>query len=65
MKTILLHDFSQEEAVKIMRLVKSAWTDPKELVFAMSTPNSVEMKLGDVLEDLAAEHLHFRSPGSS
>jgi hypothetical protein len=59
-KIILLHGFSREEAMTVMRSVKSGWPDPKELIFATSTPNSVEMKLGDVLADLAEEHQYFR-----
>ncbi len=59
-KTVILHGFSPEQALALMRTVKAAWPDPGEIAFAMSTPNSVEMKLKDVLEELAEEHRHFR-----
>ena len=59
-KTIILHGFSQEEALKVMGAVKAGWENPKEIAFAMSTPHSVEMKLGDVLADIAEEHRYFR-----
>ena len=54
-KTVILHGFSPEQALALMRTVKAAWPDPGEIAFAMSTPNSVEMKLKDVLEELAED----------
>ena len=59
-KTVILHGFSSQEALAVMRAVKAASADPGAIAFAMSTPNSVEMKLGDVLADLAEEHRYFR-----
>lgn len=59
-KVIIMHGFKQDEALQIMRLVKSAYKNPDELIFAASTPNSLEMKVGDLIEHLAEEHYEAR-----
>jgi hypothetical protein len=60
MKTLILHDFSQEEVFKIMDLVKKNWPAPGELAFAMTTPVSLKRKLKAVLNELEEEHKYFR-----
>ncbi|MDR1316356.1 MAG: DUF3783 domain-containing protein [Spirochaetales bacterium] len=61
MKTLILHDFSQDEVFRIMDLVKKNWPDPKELAFAMTTPVSVKRKLKAVLNELEEEHRYFQA----
>jgi hypothetical protein len=61
MKTLILHDFSQDEVFTIMDLVKKNWPDPAELVFATTTPLSVKRKLKAVLGELEEEHRYFRT----
>jgi hypothetical protein len=62
-KTIILHGFSQEDALALMRTVKAASSDPTGLIFAMSTPVSLDRPLRETLAELAAEHVHLkRSP---
>ncbi|MDR1624978.1 MAG: DUF3783 domain-containing protein [Spirochaetia bacterium] len=61
MKTLILHDFSQDEVFKIMDLVKKNWPDPAELAFAMSTPLSLKRKLKAVLNELEEEHRYFQT----
>jgi hypothetical protein len=59
-KTVILHGFSQEEALAVMRTVKAASGDPTGLIFAMSTPVSLERPLRETLAELAEEHKFFR-----
>lgn len=58
-KSIILHGFTQEEALGLMRIIKGTAKEPRDLIFAMSTPNSLEMKLRDIIEDLEADHAYF------
>jgi len=55
-KTILMHGFTHEEALTVLRVVKQAFKDPKELIFALSTPQSLQKKLDDLLQELEEEH---------
>jgi len=61
-KTVILHGFSQEEALAVMRLVKGASSDPAGLIFAMTTEQSLERPLKQTLADLAEEHGYFKRP---
>lgn len=61
-KTVILHGFSQEEALAVMRLVKSAASDPAGLIFAMTTEQSLERPLKQTLADLAEEHGRLKRP---
>ncbi len=55
-KTILMHGFTHEEALAVMRVVKQTFKDPKGLIFALSTPQSLQKKLDDLLQELEEEH---------
>jgi hypothetical protein len=60
MKTLILHDFSRDEVFKIVDLLKKNWPDPKELIFATTTPVSVKRKMKAVLNELEEEHKYFK-----
>ena len=64
MKTILLHDFTNEEVVAVMDLLKKNLPDYSEIAFAMSTPNSIKMKLNALLSHIEDEHIHFKNKSS-
>ena len=55
-KTIVLHGFTNEEAVAIMRAVKAALPSAKDAAFAMSTPTNLGWKLADLIEHVGEEH---------
>ncbi|GAB4222906.1 MAG: hypothetical protein Kow009_14750 [Spirochaetales bacterium] len=55
-KTILMHGFTREEALTVMRLVKEALNQPKQLIFALTTQQSLQKKLEDLILELEAEH---------
>lgn len=55
-KTILMHGFTHEEALAVMRVVKQTLNQPKQLIFALSTPQSLQKKLQDLLQELEEEH---------
>ncbi|MFQ3620785.1 MAG: DUF3783 domain-containing protein [Spirochaetales bacterium] len=59
-KTLIMHGFTKEEALLVMRTVKQAFQDPSRLIFALTTPYSVEKKLAEVLEDLEEEHRRMK-----
>jgi hypothetical protein len=56
-KVIVVHGFSQEETVALMRACKAALpTLAPDMAFAMSTPTSLEWKLRDLVEHVGEEH---------
>jgi hypothetical protein len=55
-KTILMHGFTHEEALAVMRAVKQTLKEPRRLIFALSTQQSLQKKLEDLLLELEAEH---------
>ncbi|MCX7788766.1 MAG: DUF3783 domain-containing protein [Spirochaetes bacterium] len=55
-KTILMHGFTHEEALAVMRVVKQTLKEPNKLIFALSTPQSLQKKLDDLLQELEEEH---------
>jgi hypothetical protein len=55
-KTIVLHGFTNDEAVAIMRAVKAALPSAKDTAFAMSTPTNLGWKLADLIEHVGEEH---------
>jgi hypothetical protein len=60
-KVIILHGFSNEEAVKILRSVKAASENPSELIFASTTPTSLEWKVSELIAELTEEHVYFKN----
>jgi len=55
-KVIIMHGYSAEEINKIMKTVKSLFTNTRNFVFAKSTKKSLETKLGDLIEDMCTDH---------
>jgi len=55
-KAVVLHGFSNEEALALMRAAKALKLSGPSPAFAMTTPITVEWKVGDLLEHLAEEH---------
>ena len=59
-KAIILHGFSNEEALAVMRAVKSLGLGAGSTAFATTTPTSIEWKVGYLIEHLSEEHAMAR-----
>ncbi len=56
---IILHNFNNQELAGIVNLVKREHRG-KDIVFAKSTPTSLEMKLGDLIVDICEDHNYLK-----
>ncbi len=59
-KLILLHGFSNPEAVAMMRAIKAASSDPGEIAFAVSTPTNLDWKIKDLVDQVRFEHEYLK-----
>lgn len=63
-QVVLLHGFSSDQALAVMRAAKAAaaeaGADPAEIAFAMTTPTNIEWKVSQLLTDVAEEHDYMR-----
>lgn len=61
MKTIILHDFDQEELIKFVRLYKQLENDSlmPQAIIAATTISSLNKVLKDLLIELEKEHIEF------
>jgi hypothetical protein len=59
-RAVILHGFSKDEAVSIMRAVKSLGPGAPSPAFATTTPANLGWKLEDLLAQLAKEHAAAR-----
>ena len=59
-RVVLIHGFSREETIAIMRAAKSAVEDPQGVAFTTSTPNNIEWKLRDLITEVREEHEYMR-----
>jgi hypothetical protein len=68
---VLLHGFSNDQAVALMRAAKKAAADagidPALIAFATTTPTNIEWKVAELLTEVAEEHEYMRKnpPASS
>ncbi len=51
-----MHGYTYEEINKVMKAVKSLFVERRNLVFATSTERSLQMKLGELIEDMCEDH---------
>ena len=56
---IVLHAFDNREISLIMRAVKGA-LGGRDIIFAKSTPTSLKMRLGDVVDDVSEDHEYIK-----
>jgi hypothetical protein len=59
-KVIILNGFSYEEIDKIMRSVKPQFENPRDLIFAKTTPTSLKMTVEDLIEDISEDHEYLK-----
>jgi len=55
-KVVVMHGFTQDEAVAAMRAVKSSLGVKDEIAFAMSTEANLGWKLAELVEHVLEEH---------
>ncbi len=55
-KAVILHGFSNEEALALMRAVRQSGGAGAGAAFATTTPTSIGWKVEDLLEHLEEEH---------
>ena len=63
-QVVLLHGFSSDQALAVMRAAKAAiaetGADPTAIAFAMSTPTNVDWKVSQLLSEVAEEHEYLK-----
>jgi hypothetical protein len=61
---VLLHGFSSDQALAVMRAAKAAaaeaGVDPTAIAFAMSTATNVDWKVSQLLEEVSQEHQYMK-----
>lgn len=55
-KAVVMHGYSSEEALAVMRAVKALGIDAEHTAFATTTPTSIGWKLEDLIVHLSEEH---------
>ncbi|MBI9103021.1 MAG: DUF3783 domain-containing protein [Spirochaetales bacterium] len=66
-RVVLIHGFSREETMKILKAVKSKVSDPAGVAFSMTTSTNIEWKIKDLVNEVREEHEYLRAnpPGKS
>lgn len=59
-RVVLLNGFTYDEIDAVMKAVRAAVERPRELIFAKTTPNSLEMKVKDLIVDISQDHEYLR-----
>ncbi len=59
-RVVLIHGFSREETIAIMRAAKSVSADPQGIAFTTSTPSNLDWKLRDLIIEVREEHEYMR-----
>ena len=60
-RVVILNGFTNEELDLVMRAVRSAVSSPRDLIFAKTTPTSLQMKLSDLIVDISQDHEYLRN----
>ena len=66
-KVVLLHGFSDEQALKAMRAVKAAFEGKEDIAFCVSTPTNAQWKVSDLVKDVRQDHEYLKKnpPGQA
>lgn len=59
-RMILIHGFSREDTMKILRAVKGSLDDPAGIAFSVTTDTNREWKVGDLIQEVREEHEYMR-----
>ncbi|MFQ3546894.1 MAG: DUF3783 domain-containing protein [Termitinemataceae bacterium] len=61
---VLMHGFTHEQMIAIMRSAKAAakeqGLDPQSIAFSSSTPTNLEWKLRDLIAEVQEEHEYMK-----
>lgn len=60
-RVVMIHGFSREETVMIMRAIKSAVQDPAGVAFTTTTPTNLEWKVKELIGEVREEHAYMRA----
>ncbi|HHU88634.1 MAG: DUF3783 domain-containing protein [Sphaerochaetaceae bacterium] len=60
-KVVIMHNFEREEIYNVMRAVKAVMEGKGEVAFAVTTENSLTMKLGEVVSEVASDHAYMKA----
>lgn len=66
-RIVLIHGFSRDETIAVMRAAKTAVSDPQGVAFTTSTPTNLDWKLRDLIVEVREEHEFMRRnpPGAN
>ena len=66
-RMVLIHGFSRDETIAVMRAAKTAVSDPQGVAFTTSTPSNLDWKLRDLIVEVREEHEFMRRnpPGAN
>lgn len=59
-KTLLINGFSREETFMIVDTIKKLFGPGNDIIFAMTTKNSVKRPLEDILVELGQDHAYLK-----
>jgi hypothetical protein len=59
-KVIIMNGFTHDEIATIMRAVKAQFDNPGDLIFAMTTENSLNTKVKDLIVDMSQDHEYLK-----
>ena len=55
-----MHGLTYAEIDLVMRAVKKELDNPRDVIFAKTTDNSLQMKVHDLIEDLSEDHAYLK-----
>jgi len=59
-RMVLIHGFTREETIAVMRAAKTAVEDPQGVAFTTTTPTNLDWKLRDLIVEVREEHEYMR-----
>jgi hypothetical protein len=59
-RVVLLHGFTNEEALTALRALREALPSAEDAAFATTTPTNIEWKVGELLEHVTEEHRLYK-----
>jgi len=60
-KIIIIHGFSNDEVVALMRAAKAALPAAKDAIFCTTTPTTMQWKLKDLLDHMVLEDAQMKA----
>lgn len=59
-RVIIMHGLSYAEIDLVMRAARKQLENPRDVIFAKTTENSLKMTVADLIEDLSEDHAYLR-----